>query len=71
MQPKKGQKEHYNNGDNNVRQKSQSDVWMSRFRTRTRPIIPENSTGKHKGKGQDEFLGRNSTNSLLYYIYFY
>jgi hypothetical protein len=25
-------------------------VWMSRLRPRTRPTIPGNSTGKHKGK---------------------
>jgi hypothetical protein len=29
VQPRKGQKEYYNNGDDNVRQESQSDVWMS------------------------------------------
>jgi hypothetical protein len=50
MQPRKGQKKHHNNGDDNVRQESQSNVWMSRLRPRTRPTIPENSTGKHKEK---------------------
>jgi hypothetical protein len=50
VQPRKGQKEHYNNRDDNVRQESQSNVWMSRLRPRTRPTIPGNSTGKHKGK---------------------
>jgi hypothetical protein len=50
VQPRKGQKEHYINGDENVRQESQSDVWMSRLRPRTKPIIPGNSTEKYKGK---------------------
>jgi hypothetical protein len=50
VQPRKGQKKYYNNRDDNVRQESQSDVWMSRFRPRTRPTIPGNSTGKHKRK---------------------
>jgi hypothetical protein len=50
LQPRKGQKEYYNNGDDNVRQESQSNVWMSRLRPRTRPTIPGNSTGKHEGK---------------------
>jgi hypothetical protein len=50
VQPRKGQKEHYNNGDENVRQESQSNVWMSRLRPRTKSTILENSTEKHKGK---------------------
>jgi hypothetical protein len=47
VQPRKGQKKHYINRDDNVRQESQSNVWMSRLRPRT---IPGNSTGKHKEK---------------------
>jgi hypothetical protein len=50
VQPRKGQKKYYNNGDDNVRQESQSNVWMSRLRPRTRPTIPGNSTEKYKGK---------------------
>jgi hypothetical protein len=50
MQPRKGQKEYYNNGNDNIRQESQSNVWMSRLRPRTRSIIPGNSTEKYKGK---------------------
>jgi hypothetical protein len=50
VQPRKGQKKYYINRDDNVRQESQSNVWMSRLRPRTRPIIPENSTEKHKEK---------------------
>jgi hypothetical protein len=50
IQPKKGQKEHYINRDDNVRQGSQSNVWMLRLRPRTRPTIPENSTEKYKEK---------------------
>jgi hypothetical protein len=50
MQPRKGQKEYYNNRNDNVRQKSQSNVWMSKLRPRTKSIIPENSTGKYKEK---------------------
>jgi hypothetical protein len=50
VQPRKEQKEHYINRDDNMRQESQSNVWMSRLRPRTRPTIPGNSTGKHKGK---------------------
>jgi hypothetical protein len=50
VQPRKGQKKHYNNRDDNVRQESQSSVWMSKLRLRTRPTIPGNSTEKHKGK---------------------
>jgi hypothetical protein len=50
VQPRKGQKEHYNNKDDNVRQESQSNVWMSRLRPRIRSTIPGNSTGKYKGK---------------------
>jgi hypothetical protein len=50
VQPKKGQKKYYNNGDDNVRQESQSNIWMSRLRPRTKLTIPENSTEKHKGK---------------------
>jgi hypothetical protein len=50
VQPRKGQKKHYNNRNDNVRKESQSDVWMSRLRPRTKPTIPGNSTVKHKGK---------------------
>jgi hypothetical protein len=50
VQPRKGQKKHYINRDDNVRQKNQSNVWMSRLRPRTRPTIPGNSTGKYKEK---------------------
>jgi hypothetical protein len=50
VQPRKGQKEHYNNGNDNVRQESQSNVWKLRLRPKTRPTIPENSTGKYKEK---------------------
>jgi hypothetical protein len=50
MQPRKKQKEYYINRDDNVRQESQSNVWMSRLRPKTKPTIPENSTGKHKRK---------------------
>jgi hypothetical protein len=50
VQPRKGQKKHDNNRDNNVRQKSQSNVWMSRLRPRTKSIIPGNSTEKYKRK---------------------
>jgi hypothetical protein len=51
---------------------------MSRLRPRARPTIPGNSIEKTQREAkfqikqsQDEFLGRNSTNSLLYCIYFY
>jgi hypothetical protein len=44
VQSRKEQKKYYNNGDNNVKQESQSNVWM------LRPIIPGNSTEKHKRK---------------------
>jgi hypothetical protein len=50
VQPKKGQKEYYNNRNDNIRQESQSNVWMSKLRPRARPTIPGNSTEKHKGK---------------------
>jgi hypothetical protein len=50
VQPRKGQKEYYINRDDNVRQESQSNVWMSRLRPRTKPTIPGNSTEKHKEK---------------------
>jgi hypothetical protein len=50
VQPRKGQKKYYIHSDDNVRQESQPDVWMLRLRPRTRPTIPGNSTGKHKGK---------------------
>jgi hypothetical protein len=50
VQPKKGQKKHYINRNDNVRQKNQSNFWMSRLRLRTKPTIPEISTGKHKRK---------------------
>jgi hypothetical protein len=46
----KDRKKHYNNGNNNVRQENQSNVWMSRLRPRARPTIPGNSTEKHKRK---------------------
>jgi hypothetical protein len=50
MQPRKGQKKYYNNRNDNMRQESQSNVWMSRLRPRTKSTILGNSTGKHKGK---------------------
>jgi hypothetical protein len=78
VQPRKGQKEHYINRNDNVRQESQSNVWISRLRPRTKPTIPGNLTGKTQREAefqikqcQNKFLGRNSTNSLLYCIYFY
>jgi len=48
--PKKGQEEHYFNGEDNGGQRGQVTDWMSRLRPRTRPTIPGNSTKKHKGK---------------------
>jgi hypothetical protein len=50
VQPKKEQKKYYNNGDDNKRQENQSNVWILRLRPRTKPTIPENSTGKYKEK---------------------
>jgi hypothetical protein len=47
---KEGQKKYYNNGNDNVKQKSQSNIWMLRLKPKTRPIIPGNSIEKHKEK---------------------
>jgi hypothetical protein len=49
VQPRKEQKKYYN-GDNNVKQKSQSNIWILRLRPRTKPTIPGNSTEKYKRK---------------------
>jgi hypothetical protein len=74
VQTKKGQKKHYINRKDNMKQKSQSNVWISRLRPRIRSIIPENSIGKHKGaefqikQGQDKFLGK--IQQICYYIIF-
>jgi hypothetical protein len=55
MQPRKGQKKHYINRDNNIKQESQSNVWISKLRPRTKPTIP----------------GKISAILLLYDYYFY
>jgi hypothetical protein len=47
---KKRTEETYNNRNNNVRQESQSNVWMLRLRSRTKLIILGNSTEKYKEK---------------------
>jgi hypothetical protein len=52
--------------------------WNTGIRQENRSTIPGNSNRKTQREAesqvkqcQDEFLGRNSTNSLLYCIYFY
>jgi hypothetical protein len=50
IQPRKGHKKHYIHRNDDMKQKSQSNVWMSRLKPRIRPTIPGSSTEKHKGK---------------------